>query len=227
MKENEKGRMMEKEFKMEPEKEIFQKRKDLICELIQDELYVPMKEKEMAAFMQVAKEDRRELRRALEELHREGKISVTAKGKYVKPDADLFTGTFISNARGFGFVEVEGRETDLFIPETAVNGAFHHDTVQVKLLAGQKGKRQEAEVVRIIERGMTQVVGTYQKSKNYGFVIPDDAKVGADIFVASERSGGAADGHKVVVELADYGDGRKNPEGKVVEILGPPPPPPS
>ncbi len=211
---------MEKEFKMEPEKEVFQKRKELICELIQDECYVPMKEKEMAAFMQVAKEDRRELRRALEELLREGKISVTAKGKYVKPDADLFTGTFISNARGFGFVEVEGRETDLFIPETAVNGAFHHDTVQVKLLAGQKGKRQEAEVVRILERGMTQVVGTYQKSRNYGFVIPDDAKVGADIFVASERSKGAVDGHKVVVELTDYGDGRKNPEGKVVEILG-------
>ncbi len=202
------------------ERELFEKRKNLICELIQDELYVPMKEKEMAAFMQVPKEERRELRRVLEELQREGKISVTAKGKYVKPDADLLTGTFISNVRGFGFVEVQGRDSDLFIPETAVNGAFHQDTVQARLFPGQTGKRQEAEIVRIISRGMTQVVGTFQKSKNYGFVIPDNMKVASDIFVPAERSKGAVDGHKVVVELTDYGNGRKKPEGKVVEILG-------
>ncbi len=202
------------------EKELLEKRKKLICELIEDELYIPMKEKQMAAFMQVGREEREEFRQVLGELLREGKISVTAKGKYVKPDADLLTGTFISNIRGFGFVEVPGRAEDLYIPETKVNGAFHNDTVQAKMLPGQRGKRQEAEIVRIVQRGMTQVVGIYQKSKNFGFVIPDNMKLPTDIFVPAERSKGAVDGHKVVVELTDYGDDRRKPEGKVVEILG-------
>ena len=202
------------------EKELLEKRKKLICELIEDELYIPMKEKQMAAFMQVGREEREEFRQVLGDLLREGKISVTAKGKYVKPDADLLTGTFISNIRGFGFVEVPGRAEDLYIPETKVNGAFHNDTVQAKMLPGQRGKRQEAEIVRIVQRGMTQVVGIYQKSKNFGFVIPDNMKLPTDIFVPAERSKGAVDGHKVVVELTDYGDDRRKPEGKVVEILG-------
>lgn len=202
------------------EKELLEKRKKLICELIEDELYVPMKEKQMAAFMQVGREDREDFRRVLGELLREGKINVTAKGKYVRPDADLLTGTFISNIRGFGFVEVPGRAEDLYIPETKVNGAFHNDTVQARMLPGQRGKRQEAEIVRIVRRGMTQVVGIYQKSKNFGFVLPDNMKLPTDIFVPAERSMGAVDGHKVVVELTDYGDDRRKPEGKVVEILG-------
>lgn len=201
-------------------RELFEKRKNLICELIQDEMYVPMKEKEMAVFMQVAKEDREEFKAVLDELLKEGKVSITAKGKYIKPDADLLIGTFISNARGFGFVEVQEREEDLFIPETRVNGAFHHDTVQVRLLPGQRGKRQEAEIVRIISRGTTRVVGTFQKSKNFGFVLPDNMKMASDIFIPTERSKGAVDGHKVVVELTDYGDDGKKPEGKIVEILG-------
>lgn len=202
------------------ERGLFEKRKKLICELIQDELYVPMKEKELAAFMQVKKEERGELREVLEELRREGKICVTERGKYKKPESDSLTGTFISNAKGFGFVEVQGLERDLYIPENRVNGAFHHDTVQVKLLPGQRGKRQEAEVVRILKRGTAQVVGTFEKSKNFGFVVPDNMKLPMDIFIPIEHSQGAVDGHKVVVELTDYGDGRKNPEGKVVEILG-------
>ena len=201
-------------------RELFEKRKNLICELVQDEMYVPMKEKEMAAFMQVAKEDREEFRKVLDELLKESKISITSKGKYMKPDANIVTGVFISNARGFGFVEVEGREEDLFVPEDNVNGAFHNDIVQAKILPGQRGKRQEAEIIRIVSRGTTQVVGIFQKSKNFGFVIPDNMKLSSDIFVPLERSKGAVDGHKVVVELTDYGNDRRKPEGKVVEILG-------
>ncbi len=198
----------------------FEKRKKLICELVQDELYVPMKEKELAAFMQVKKEERGEFREVLEELLKEGKLTVTAKGKYIKPETDFYTGTFISNARGFGFVEVQGLEEDLYIPENRVNGAYHQDTVQVKLLPGQRGRRQEAEVTRILQRGTTQVVGIFRKSKNFGFVIPDNMKLPCDIFVPIERSKGAVEGHKVVVELTSYGEGHKKPEGKVVEIIG-------
>lgn len=202
------------------DRELFEKRKELVCELVRDELYVPMKEKEMAAFMQVSKDDREDFRRVLDELLKEGKISVGSKGKYREPDEDIVTGIFISNARGFGFVEVEGRDEDLFVPAAYVKDAYHNDTVQAKVLPGQKGKRQEAEIVRVISRGTVSVVGTYQKSKNFGFVVPDNMKLASDIFIPAERSKGAVDGHKVVVELTDYGNDKKKPEGKVVEILG-------
>ena len=200
--------------------EKFEKRKNLICELVQDEMYVPMKEKELAAFMQVSKEERDTFRQVLQALLSEGKIQLTRQGKYMKPDENQLVGTFVSNAKGFGFVEVEGREEDLYVPEEHVNGAFHQDKVQVALLPGQRGKRQQAAVIKVLERGMTKLVGTYEQSKNFGFVIPDNTKIGVDIFVPKERSKGAVNGHKVVVELTSYGDERHKPEGKVVEILG-------
>lgn len=203
------------------------KRKKLILELLNDDLYVPMKEKELAIFMQVSKEDREDLKLVLDELVREGRITISAKGKITKGQR-LITGTYISNRKGFGFVHVEGMEDDLFIPENETHGAFHNDIVEVALLPGKsggstpngKGRRQEATVKRIVEHGITQVVGTFEKSKTYGFVIPDNQKIDCDIFVPNERSKGAMDGHKVVVEITNYGAANKNPEGKVVEILG-------
>ena len=205
---------------MEMNQELFEKRKKLICELVEDEMYVPMKEKELASFMQVSKPDREEFRKVLDALLAEGKIELTAKGKYVKSDERLLTGTFIGNARGFGFVEIEGREEDLYVPENMTNHAFHLDKVQVELVPGKRGKRQEAVVRKILSHGTSQIVGTYEQSTSFGFVIPDNGKLTSDIFVPKERSKGAVNGHKVVVELTSYGDERHKPEGKVVEILG-------
>ena len=147
---------------------------------------------------------------------------------------DILTGTFISNAKGFGFVEIEGREEDLFIPEEKTGGAFHRDIVQVALLkSAGHGKRQEAQVLQILQRGITTLVGTYERSReHYGFVIPDNTKLPCDIFVPAERSMGAMTGHKVVVEITNYGGDTKetlsgtnyraaqHPEGRIVEILG-------
>lgn len=195
-------------------------RKKIICELVEDPRYVPMKEKELAVFLQTAKEDREALREVLEELLVEGKLEITKRGRYRKPEAQYVTGIFIGNSRGFGFVEAEGREEDLFIPETFVNGAFPGDTVQAALLPGKRGKRQEAEIVRVLERSRSQIVGTYQKSNTFGFVLPDDTRITTDIFVPQERSKGAVNGHKVVVEITDYGGAGKNPEGRITEILG-------
>ncbi len=196
-------------------------RKNLICELTADDLYVPMKEKEMAALMQVSKEDREDFRRILQELVAEGKLQMTGQGKFLKPDENKMVGIYSGTARGFGFVEVEGREDDLYIPEDLKGGAFHQDRVQVELVPGSHGRRQEARVVKVLERGMKQLVGTYEQCENFGFVIPDDSKVGTDVFVPKERSKGAVTGHKVVVELTSYAaDERHKPEGRVVEILG-------
>lgn len=195
-------------------------RKKIVCELLSDALYVPMKEKELAVMLQVAPQDREDFKTVLEELLAEGSISITKRGRYIKAEEQRLTGKFFSHAKGFGFVEIEDREEDLYVPENYTMGAFHGDTVEITLLPGKRGKRQEAQVVAVTQRGITQVVGTYQRNKSFGFVVPDNQKFNNDIFVPSERSKGAVDGHKVVVEITDYGDGRKNPEGKVIEIIG-------
>lgn len=137
-----------------------------------------------------------------------------------KRDVELLTGTFISNAKGFGFVEIEGREEDLFVPESEVNGAFHMDQVQIEVLKGQHGKRQEARVNAVLSHSIVKLVGTYDHAGNFGFVIPDNEKIATDIFVPGSSSMKAVTGHKVIVEIINYGDIKHKPEGKVVEILG-------
>lgn len=200
---------------------LFEKRKQRVFELICDRHYVPMKIKEIAILMQVAKEERPELEMILQELVDEGKIELTKRGKYKKLETKRLTGIFTGNYRGFGFVTVEGEEEDIFIPEPYVNGAMHGDTVDVELQPPQKGgKRREGRVIRIREHAVTEVVGTYEKCKTFGFVVPDNAKINRDIFVPQERSKGAVDGHKVVVELTDFGDAAHKPEGKVTKIIG-------
>ena len=202
-------------------------RKKVILELMANEFYVPMKEKELAVLLQVAPEDRVELSSILSELLTEQKIEISKRGKYslldpknVKTEG-LITGTFISNRNGFGFVECDDREDDLYIPEQYTADAFHLDIVQCQILPGSKGRRTEAKIVKIVERGTTQIVGTYEKSnKSFGFVVPDNQKLASDIYIRVEDSMGAMDGHKVVVELTSYGDDRHSPEGKVKEILG-------
>lgn len=203
------------------DRSLYEKRKNLICELVNDKFYVPMKEKELAAFMQVRPEEREELKTILNELLMEGRLQISKRGKYSKgEEGGGLVGTFISHPKGFGFVEIEGRSEDLYIPESGVNGAFHQDQVQVELLKGQGGRRQEARIVKILSHGLTKVVGTYQKSKSFGFVIPDLEKISTDIYIPAEGSKGAVTGHKVVVELTDYGDDKHKPEGRITEILG-------
>ena len=202
-------------------KELLEERKETIYQFICDELYVPMKAKEIAAVLNVPKAQRGELAEVLAALVAEGRIEVSEKGKYKKADGKFLVGQFLAHPRGFGFVTVERLAEDIYIPESQVNGAFHKDTVQVAIKSkATSGRRCEGAVTKIISRGSAQIVCTYEKSKTFGFAVPDDPKFGKDIFVPQERSKGAVTGHKVVVELTDFGGKDKKPEGKVVEILG-------
>ena len=199
---------------------IFEQRKERIYEFICDDLYVPMKLKELAILLQVPKEQKGELKRIMDALEAEGKVQVSAKGKYSKNERKTLIGTFTANPRGYGFVTVEGEPEDIFIGEEERRGAFHNDRVEVEILATPGGKRREGRIVRVLSHGTTRIVGYFEKSKNFGFVIPDDQKFVKDVFIPLERSKGAVTGHKVVVELTKYGGENKKPEGKIVEILG-------
>ena len=136
-------------------------------------------------------------------------------------DSQVLTGTFIGNAKGFGFVEIEGWKEDLYIPADRTGGAFHRDMVEVVLLPENGSRRREGQILRVVERTARQVVGTYEKaSENYGFVVPDNTRIPRDIFIPREYTRGAVDGHKVVAGITDYGGAGRNPEGRILEILG-------
>lgn len=130
-------------------------------------------------------------------------------------------GIFIGHPKGFGFVEIEGEEEDIFIPEEDTGTAMHQDTVRIVIKKGQKeGKRREGVVIKVLERGMKEIVGTYQLNRDFGFVICDNPKFSKDIFIPMKESKGVKNGDKVVAEVTDYGSKNKNPEGRIKENLG-------
>lgn len=143
----------------------------------------------------------------------------------IRPESErencYLEGIFTSNAKGFGFVTVEGVDQDYFIPERDTLHAFHKDTVRIEpTFAGGEGRRSEARIVDILEHAYVDIVGTFEKSENFGFVIPDDRHLVTDIFVPQGKTMGAVDGHKVVCHLSYYGSANRKPEGEVTEILG-------
>ncbi len=135
-------------------------------------------------------------------------------------DGTKIIGTFISHKDGFGFVTVEGMEEDFFVSKDNTLNAMQDDTVECIPYFSTYGKRQELKVVRIVAHGVEDVVGTYEKSEHFGFVICDNKKMQRDIFVPEGKDMGAVSGHKVVCHIYDYGSDSKKPEGTIVEILG-------
>lgn len=203
--------------------DILKERKERILAYIESDGYVPMKRRDMRAMLSVPQEDREKFEQLINELIAEGRVFETKKGKLASPkDLQMATGTFIGHARGFGFVTPDAGGEDIFIPASETMGAMQKDRVLYKVLhRAEKGKKADGVVVRILERGQQRIVGTFEAgSKGYGFVVADDKKIAKDIFISGENTKGAVTGHKVVVEITDYGEDRRNPEGKVVEILG-------
>lgn len=198
----------------------YEYRKKMIYDFMCEDMYVPMKIKELCIVLGVTKQDRPVLERILLELQEEGKIELSKRGKYSKAESKNVTGVFTAHQRGFGFVTIEGENEDIFIPGDKVNGAMHMDTVEITVLPTTSGKRKEGAVLKVIERGMKHVVCTYEASENFGFAVPDNTRFGSDIFIPKGKSMGAVAGHKVVVEVTSYGKKDKKPEGRVVEIIG-------
>ena len=204
------------------EKELYLERKEKVKDVIYSPEYKPMKYKELAFLFQLTEDEKPVLSQILNELTEEGRIVKTPRGKYQRLDAGILCGTFTGNNRGFGFVTVEGDDEDYFIPEKACNGALHMDTVLMRVTNAESsaGRRREGEITRILSHGIKELVGTFDPSKGYGFVIPDNQKFNQDIFIPKALTKGAVRGHKVVVQITDYGNKNQKPEGRITEILG-------
>ncbi|MCI8504754.1 MAG: ribonuclease R [Lachnospiraceae bacterium] len=202
--------------------------KKRLLELMGHKDYKPMKVKELAILLGVAREDRPALQEVLDALLSEGKLGLSKRGKYAPVENFLVKGTFIGNRKGFGFVAPEGLPgkepgPDIYIGERDTSSAMDGDIVQTAILYGRRwGRNQnpEGKIVRILERAHREVVATYERSRHFGFAVPLDGRLGKDIFIPKEAAMEAQTGERVLVEITDYGNGRKNPEGRVTEILG-------
>jgi len=198
-----------------------EEKKEKIYSFLKDESYTPMKLKELAMLMQVPKQEREEFKEVIDKLVSDGKVIYDIKSRIKAAASDMQPGTFMGTAKGYGFVRIDDMDEDIFIPPTAVLNAHDKDRVLVRILnTGRAGRSLEGEVVSILERADDRVTGTFQRTKTYGFVIPDNRKFGADIYIPHGFTKGAVTGHKVVVEITDFGGPDKNPEGHISEIIG-------
>ncbi len=130
-------------------------------------------------------------------------------------------GTYRKNQKGFGFVKIEDQEDEIYISRENSKNALNGDTVSIKIIAEKSGdKKQEGKIIKIVRHEKDTVVGTFQKSRNFAFVVPDDKNFGTDIFISKTNWGKARDKKKVLVQILKYPEKGKNAEGKVIEVLG-------
>ncbi|GKU83300.1 ribonuclease R [Niallia sp. NCCP-28] len=203
--------------------EIIQQHIDKLLTYMKDEAYKPLTVQELEDAFGI--EDSigfKDFVKALVQMEEKGLVVRTRSNRYGLPEKmNLVRGKLAGHAKGFAFVipEEQGMD-DVFIPPNEVNTAMNGDIVLARVTSESSGQRREGTIVRIIERGIQQIVGTYSESKHFGFVIPDDKKIATDVFIPKGSTKGAIEGHKVVVKLTAYPEGRKNAEGAVVKILG-------
>lgn len=194
-----------------------------VLNLLRQDDYKPLKVDEIEEVLNLEDADEfKALVKTLVRMEDEGLVVRSRSNRYGLPERmNLMRGKFIGHPKGFGFVtpEEEGLD-DIFIPPHEINGALNGDIVLIRVLKESSGDRREGTVTKVIERGKTTFVGTYQANKGFGFVVPDDKKLNMDIFVAKEDALGAVDGHKVVVEIVNWPDDIKSATGMITEILG-------
>ncbi|AEP88253.1 ribonuclease R [Bacillus spizizenii] len=202
------------------EKEAFMEK---LLSFMKEEAYKPLTVQELEEMLNITEaEEFKELVKALVALEEKGLIVRTRSDRYGIPEKmNLIKGKISAHAKGFAFLLPEDTSlSDVFIPPNELNTAMNGDIVMVRLNSQSSGSRQEGTVIRILERAIQRVVGTYTETRNFGFVIPDDKKITSDIFIPKNGKNGAAEGHKVVVKLTSYPEGRMNAEGEIETILG-------
>ena len=204
--------------------------KESIVSYIEQEAVRPLSEAELAEQLGAGTvEALVQLKGLLKELEDEGTLVLSRKNRYGTPaQFNLLTGTISRHPKGFGFLIAEDRsQEDLYIHSSDLGGALNGDKViaRIKRPAGFDTRtgtkfRAEGEVIRILQRHVQHVVGTFESSKHFGFVVPDDKKFGSDIFIAKDHFNGARNGMKVLVEIISWPQKTRSAEGKVTQLIG-------
>ena len=200
--------------------------KERIHAFMREDAYRPLPAAEVLKGLGLSDEEEPLLSSALDALEEEGVIIRNRSGLYGLPSRmNLVVGRLSMSPKGFGFIIPDVREneeeTDVFVPGAALATAMHGDRVAARVTPSETpGRAREGEIIRILVRANTHIVGTFERSKAFGFVTPDSTKIGRDIFVLKKDFGGAKTGSKVVVEITKWPEARRSAEGRVIEVLG-------
>ena len=198
--------------------------KEKLLEFMHEKAYNPMLKKELMDIFEIDRKQNSFFSNLLNDMVEEGLIIKTRKRRYGVPERmGLIVGRLQMNQKGYGFVISDKPEiSDVFIPANLINGAMNNDKVIARkdVIYGELRGKIEGEIIRILERANTEVIGVYENNRNFGFVIPDDPRITTDIFIPKEEMNGAKEGDKVVCEIIKWPEARRNPEGKIIEIIG-------
>lgn len=197
---------------------------DRLLTYMKEESYKPLTVQELEEVLGIEGSDGfRDFVKSLVYMEERGLVVRTRANRYGLPEKmNLVRGKISGHAKGFAFlIPDEQGVDDVFIPPHEINGALNGDVALVRVTKeDQSGTRREGTVIRILERGKTDIVGTFIDKKSFGFVETDDKKFNVDIFIPKEKTAGAVDGHKVVVRITRWPEGRQSAEGEVIEIIG-------
>ena len=201
--------------------------KQTLVSFMKEPAYKPMGIEDLVSIFDIKPNEYNAFKKTLRVMEREGLIVRTKKEKYMieEPEfsrEDLVIGKLQAHAKGFGFLipDEEGQK-DVFIPSNCMNGAINGDKIAVKVTREDTNtKKREGEVVEVIERNTSQVVGVYEDSRNFGFVISEDTRISRDIYIPKRDRNGAKDGDVVMVKITKWPEGQRKPEGVVTEVLG-------
>lgn len=197
--------------------------KQNLVNLLNDTLYKPLSDVEIVKHLNLKGKDVGSFLKMLDTMEEEGVVFKTKKNKYVLPEKiNLAVGTLEKNRKGFGFIiSANEKEEDIFISPADMNGAMHGDKVVARLYEIENSNRsREGEIIKIIKRVNQQIVGTFECNSKFAFVIPDDSRIGSDIFISKGGFGGAKNGDKVVAKIINWPQNGRNAEGKIIEVLG-------
>lgn len=197
--------------------------REKVLAFVNSKEYKPMIKEEILAKFDIDVSAKKEFYKILDSLEKEGLIIKTGKEKYTSINKDyLLVGRLEGNERGYGFVVADDKtRADVFITSENMAGAMHGDKVIANIIKkSYDDRRDEGEIVRILNRENQFIVGTIEINKNFGFLIPDNQKIAYDVFIPKESLGGSKNRQKVVVEITSWPEPRRNPEGKVIEVLG-------
>jgi ribonuclease R len=195
---------------------------ETLVEFMKEQAYKPMNLKELAKVFNIKSDDIEDFKKVLDYMEKDGLVVKTRTEHYGVPEKmGLLVGKVQGHQRGYAFLIPEDDREDVFIPASGLNGAMNGDKVVVKVFKEIKeGKRSEGEVIRILDRVNKTVIGSFEDSKNFGFVVPDEKRIYQDIYIPKGNTMGAHSGDIVIAEITKWPEKRRSPEGKIVEILG-------
>lgn len=197
--------------------------KEAILGFMKEQAYKPMDMQELSKIFDINKEEYKTFKKALKSMEKEGIVVRNRNDKFGVPERmGLVSGKLQVHSRGYGFlIPDEEERQDVFIPSSYMNGAMNGDKVIAKILKEDlKGKKCEGEIIRINERANKTILGVYEDSKNFGFVVAEDKRIQYDIFIPRQKKGEAKTGDMVIVEITQWPEKKRNPEGEIVDILG-------